>query len=138
MQTALGGYQSIRELVGPGGRLHESRKAIIDGVARSHYLYLTPPRGAMYAFIGVQTERLPEFDDQRFAMDLLEHKHVLVAPGIELQRAVPDAFPDHQPAGSCRARGRVRAHRGTARQLCRRRPARVAPDAAARRRERTR
>ncbi len=81
VQTALGGYQSIQELVGPGGRLAESRKAIIDGVARSKYLYLTPPRGAMYAFIGVQTERLPEFDDQRFAMDLLEHKHVLVAPG---------------------------------------------------------
>ena len=81
VQTALGGYQSIRELVGPGGRLAESRKAIIDGVARSKYLYLTPPRGAMYAFIGVQTERLPDFDDQLFAMDLLEHKHVLVAPG---------------------------------------------------------
>jgi alanine-synthesizing transaminase len=81
VQTALGGYQSIRELVGPGGRLNESRKAIIDGVARSKYLYLTPPRGAMYAFIGVQTDHLPEFDDRRFAMDLLEHKHVLVAPG---------------------------------------------------------
>ena len=81
VQTALGGYQSIHELVGPGGRLNESRKAIIDGVARSKYLYLTPPRGAMYAFIGVQTDHLPEFDDRRFAMDLLEHKHVLVAPG---------------------------------------------------------
>jgi alanine-synthesizing transaminase len=81
VQTALGGYQSIQELVGPGGRLYESRKAIIDGVARSKYLYLTPPRGAMYAFIGVRTEHLPEFDDQQFALDLLEHKHVLVAPG---------------------------------------------------------
>lgn len=81
VQTALGGYQSIKELVGQGGRLAESRKAIIEGVARSKYLYLTPPRGAMYAFIGVQTEHLPEFDDRRFAMDLLEHKHVLVAPG---------------------------------------------------------
>ncbi len=81
VQTALGGYQSIRELVGQGGRLAESRKAIIEGVSRSKYLYLTPPRGAMYAFIGVQTDHLPEFDDRRFAMDLLEHKHVLVAPG---------------------------------------------------------
>jgi alanine-synthesizing transaminase len=81
VQTALGGYQSIHELVGQGGRLHESRKAIIEGVARSKYLYLTPPRGAMYAFIGVQTDHLPDFDDRQFAMDLLEHKHVLVAPG---------------------------------------------------------
>jgi alanine-synthesizing transaminase len=81
VQTALGGYQSIRELVTPGGRLYESRKAIIDAVGRSRFLYLTPPMGAMYAFVGVQTESLPDFDDQQFALDLLEHKHVLVAPG---------------------------------------------------------
>jgi alanine-synthesizing transaminase len=81
VQTALGGYQSIHELVGPGGRLHESRKAIMDAVARSRFLYLTPPMGAMYAFVGVQADALPDFDDQQFALDLLEHKHVLVAPG---------------------------------------------------------
>jgi alanine-synthesizing transaminase len=81
VQTALGGYQSIQELVGPRGRLNESRKAIVDAVGRSKYLTLTAPRGAMYAFVGVQTEKLPDFDDQQFAMDLLEHKHVLVAPG---------------------------------------------------------
>jgi len=81
VQTALGGYQSIRELLQAGGRLYESRKAIIEAVARSRYLHLTPPMGAMYAFVGVQADVLPEFDDQRFAMDLLEHKHVLVAPG---------------------------------------------------------
>jgi alanine-synthesizing transaminase len=81
VQTALGGYQSIRELVTPGGRLYQSRKAIVDAVGRSRFLYLTPPMGAMYAFVGVQTESLPDFDDQQFALDLLEHKHVLVAPG---------------------------------------------------------
>ncbi len=81
VQTALGGYQSIRELVSPGGRLYESRKAIVDAVGRSRFLYLTPPMGALYAFVGVQAESLPEFDDQQFALDLLEHKHVLVAPG---------------------------------------------------------
>ena len=81
VQTALGGYQSIRELVAPGGRLYESRRAIVEAVARSRYLTLTPPMGAMYAFVGVDTDTLPEFDDQQFALDLLEHKHVLVAPG---------------------------------------------------------
>ncbi|NJD31927.1 MAG: aminotransferase class I/II-fold pyridoxal phosphate-dependent enzyme [Gammaproteobacteria bacterium] len=81
VQTALGGYQSIRELVSPGGRLYESRKAIVDAVGRSQFLYLTPPMGALYAFVGVQAESLPGFDDQQFALDLLEHKHVLVAPG---------------------------------------------------------
>jgi len=81
VQTALGGFQSVRELTVPGGRLHESRKAILEAVQRSRYLHLTPPMGAMYAFVGVQPEALPEFDDQQFALDLLEHKHVLVAPG---------------------------------------------------------
>ena len=81
VQTALGGYQSIRELVEPGGRLYESRRAIVESVGRSRYLTLTPPMGAMYAFVGVDADTLPEFDDQQFALDLLEHKHVLVAPG---------------------------------------------------------
>ena len=82
VQTALGGFQSIHELTGPGGRLYESRRAILEAVRRSDFLHVTPPMGACYAFVGVQTEDLPEeFDDQQFALDLLEHKHVLVAPG---------------------------------------------------------
>jgi len=92
VQTALGGYQSVKELVRPGGRLYESRKAIVDAVARSKYLTLTPPRGALYAFVGVDTQRLPGFDDRRFAMDLLEHKHVLVAPGTSFNVAYNTHF----------------------------------------------
>ncbi len=83
VQTALGGYQSIRDLVTPGGRLYESRRAIQTAVTGSRFLRLTPaPRGAMYAFIGVDEGELPGFDDQQFALDLLEQKHVLVAPGV--------------------------------------------------------
>lgn len=82
VQTALGGYQSIREIVSPGGRLYESRRAILEAVARSRFLRLDPPSGAMYAFIGVDTQQLPGFDDQQFALDLLEQRHVLVAPGV--------------------------------------------------------
>jgi alanine-synthesizing transaminase len=83
VQTALGGYQSIRDLVSPGGRLYESRAAIARAVGASRYLRLKQaPAGAMYAFIGVDTAQLPGFDDQRFALDLLEQKHVLVAPGV--------------------------------------------------------
>ena len=83
VQTALGGYQSIADLVGPGGRLYESRGAIARAVSSSRYLPLKePPQGAMYAFIGVYTTALPGFDGHRFALDLLEQKHVLVAPGV--------------------------------------------------------
>ena len=82
VQTALGGHQSIRELIAPGGRLHESRAAILAATGASAYLKLAPPGGAMYAFVGVDPQALPQFDDQQFALDLLEQKHVLVAPGV--------------------------------------------------------
>jgi alanine-synthesizing transaminase len=71
VQTALGGHQSIRELVSPGGRLYESRAAIVSAVNSSRFLQLRPPAGAMYGFIGVNTKELPDFDDQQFALDLL-------------------------------------------------------------------
>jgi alanine-synthesizing transaminase len=82
VQTALGGHQSVRELVCPGGRLYESRAAILAGVQRSRFLTLSPPQGSMYAFVGVNPMVLPDFDDQQFALDLLEQKHVLIAPGV--------------------------------------------------------
>ena len=81
VQTALGGYQSIGELVRPGGRLYESRAAIAEAVAASDYLDVVVPDGSMYAFIGVDAERLPQFDDEQFAAELLEQEHVLLAPG---------------------------------------------------------
>ena len=82
VQTALGGYQSIDELVSPGGRLYETRQAIIDCVAASRFLRVVKPAGSMYAFVGVDTDVLPNFDDNEFALHLLEQKHVLVAPGV--------------------------------------------------------
>jgi len=81
VQTALGGYQSIYDLTKPGGRLYQTRAAILDGVKRSKYLSVLPPKGAIYAFPGVDPQKLPKFDDQKFGIDLLERKHVLVAPG---------------------------------------------------------
>jgi alanine-synthesizing transaminase len=92
VQTALGGYQSIRELVTPGGRLYESRRAIVAATGSSRFLKLEPPKGAMYAFIGVDTQELPDFDDQRFALDLLEQKHVLVAPGVSFNVSYRNHF----------------------------------------------
>ncbi len=81
VQTALGGRQSIWELTKPGGRLYQSRAAIISGAKASAFLEVTAPQGAMYAFMRVKPGALRNFDDQRFALDLLEKKHVLVAPG---------------------------------------------------------
>jgi alanine-synthesizing transaminase len=92
VQTALGGYQSIHELTRPGGRLFQSRQAILDGVANSKYFQVHAPRGAIYAFIGVKPGAIAGFDDQRFAMDLLEHKHVLLAPGTSFNTSYNTHF----------------------------------------------
>jgi len=94
VQTALGGHQSIFDLTKPGGRLHATRAAVLAAVARSRWLSVMPPRGAMYAFVHVHTERLPsgDFDDQRFALDLLERRHVLVAPGSSFNVPYRDHF----------------------------------------------
>ncbi len=92
VQTALGGYQSIHKLCAPGGRLYESRKAVIDGVAASRYLHVVEPAGSMYAFIGANTQALPNFDDEAFAMELLEQQHVLVAPGSSFNTQYRDHF----------------------------------------------
>jgi alanine-synthesizing transaminase len=92
VQTALGGYQSINELVQPGGRLFESRAALLRAVAESRHLSVAPPGGAMYAFIRVNTSGLPDFDDERFALDLLEKKGVLIAPGSSFNVPYRDHF----------------------------------------------
>ncbi len=92
VQTALGGHQSIRELTRPGGRLFESRQTILDSVARSRYLRLARPMGALYSFVEVRADVLPGFDDQLFALELLENKHVLVAPGVSFNVPYKNCF----------------------------------------------
>jgi alanine-synthesizing transaminase len=92
VQTALGGFQSIKKLCEPGGRLFESRQAIVDGVAASPFLELVAPKGSMYAFVGVNRAFFPDFDDETFAMELLEQQHVLVAPGSSFNTDYRDHF----------------------------------------------
>jgi len=92
VQTALGGYQSIKKLCTPGGRLFESRQAMIDAANASPFLHVEAPKGSMYGFIGVNTNYFPGFDDEAFAMELLEQQHVLVAPGSSFNTPYRDHF----------------------------------------------
>ena len=92
VQTALGGFQSIRELVKPGGRLYQSRQSVIDRVAASNFLSMQTPMGAMYAFIRLDPGIAEHVDDQGFALELLENHHVLVAPGSSFNPPYSDHF----------------------------------------------
>jgi len=92
VQTALGGFQSIDQLVTPGGRLYESRQAVIDRVAASEFLHMEKPMGAMYAFIRLDGRVANSLNDQAFALDLLENHHVLVVPGSSFNTPYDDHF----------------------------------------------
>ena len=79
--AALQGPETIRALTVPGGRLYESRQAVIDGCAASEHLSVVAPMGALYAFPQVVGPAADGFDDQAFALELLENEDVLVVPG---------------------------------------------------------
>ena len=78
---ALTGPDTWSALCRPGGRLFETRSVLMEMVNNSEFLRCVEPAGAIYAFPGVDLEKLPGFDDQRFALDLLDREHVLVVPG---------------------------------------------------------
>ena len=92
VQTALGGFQSIADLVHPGGRLHQQRAVVIERVATSPYLSMQTPMGAMYAFIKLDDRFSAKLDDRAFAQELLEEQHVLVAPGSSFNTSYSDHF----------------------------------------------
>ena len=79
--AALTGPETILELTGAGGRLHESRRAAIECCEASEHLSLVAPAGALYAFPEVVGDAAVDFDDQAFALELLEEEDVLVVPG---------------------------------------------------------
>ncbi|MFI4928417.1 MAG: aminotransferase class I/II-fold pyridoxal phosphate-dependent enzyme, partial [Burkholderiales bacterium] len=78
---ALHSAPTIGALTAPGGRLHEARAAVLQGVAASDYLQLVSPDGALYAFPQVRADRFAVFDDNAFALRLLDEESVLVVPG---------------------------------------------------------
>ncbi len=78
---ALQDAPTIAALTDAGGRLHQARDIVLRSVAASSHLQLVAPDGALYAFPQVRTEHFPHFDDESFALRLLEEESVLVVPG---------------------------------------------------------
>lgn len=90
--AALEGPDTVAELCAPGGRLYETRRAVIECCAASEFIDLVTPQAALYAFPSVRTDRVPDFDDHRFALDLLEHEQVLIVPGSSFNLAERNHF----------------------------------------------
>ena len=92
IKPALEGPNEIGALTRPGGRLHEARAAIVRGVERSEFLTMVPPNGALYAFPGVNPERFADFDDEAFALGLLERENIILVPGSSFNIAERNHF----------------------------------------------
>ncbi|MFB9448762.1 pyridoxal phosphate-dependent aminotransferase [Dactylosporangium vinaceum] len=92
VQTALGGYQSINDLVLPGGRLLAQRDIAWEMLNAIPGVSCVKPRGALYMFPRLDPEVYPIKDDLRFALDFLKSEKVLVVQGTGFNWHHPDHF----------------------------------------------
>jgi alanine-synthesizing transaminase len=92
IQVALGGYQSVNELILPGGRLHEQRDRTVELLNQIHGVSCTVPKGALYVFPRLDPKVYDIRDDERFALDLLREQKLLVVHGTGFNWPTPDHF----------------------------------------------
>lgn len=92
IQTALGGYQSIDELLLPGGRIYEQREYIYQAINDIPGLSAVKPKAAFYIFPKIDTKRFNIVNDEQFVLDFL-HKHkILLVHGGGFNWHKPDHF----------------------------------------------
>ena len=92
IQTALGGYQSVNEYIVPGGRIYEQREFIYKALNDIPGVSVVKPKATFYAFPKMDTKRFNILDDQKFALDFLREKRVLIVPGSGFNWKEPDHF----------------------------------------------
>jgi len=92
IQTALGGYQSIKDLILPGGRLLEQRNAAIEYLDKIPGLSCVTPKGALYCFPKVDTKRFNITNDEKFMLDLVREQRLLLVHGTGFHWDKPDHF----------------------------------------------
>lgn len=92
IQTALGGYQSINEFIEPGGRFYEQSKLAWRMLNEIEGISCVEPRGALYCFPKLDVEMFGVDDDEKFVLDLLRAKKLLVTHGTGFNWPAPDHF----------------------------------------------
>jgi alanine-synthesizing transaminase len=90
IQTALGGYQSINDLVAPGGRLRKQRDLAYELLTAIPGVSCVKPKAALYLFPRLDPKMYPIADDQKFILELLEAEKVLVVQGTGFNWPHPD------------------------------------------------
>ncbi|MDE2565939.1 MAG: aminotransferase class I/II-fold pyridoxal phosphate-dependent enzyme, partial [Burkholderiales bacterium] len=92
IQTALGGYQSITDLVAPGGRLGRQRDLAYGLLSQIPGVSVVKPKAALYMFPRLDPKLYPVADDQQFAYELLAEEKVLIVQGTGFNWPAPDHF----------------------------------------------
>lgn len=92
VQTALGGFQSVQEYLQPGGRIYEQREYIYKAVNDIPGLSAVKPKAAFYIFPKIDTKRFHILDDEKFVLDFLKEKKVLLTHGKGFNWGEPDHF----------------------------------------------
>jgi alanine-synthesizing transaminase len=92
IQTALGGYQSIKDLVAPGGRLCRQRDLAYELLSQIPGVSVVKPKAALYMFPKLDPKMYPIVDDQQFAYELLAEEKVLIVQGTGFNWPTPDHF----------------------------------------------
>lgn len=92
IQTALGGYQSIKDLVAPSGRLAKQRDVAYNLLTQIPGVSVVKPKAALYMFPRLDPKVYPIEDDQQFAYELLAEQKVLIVQGTGFNWIAPDHF----------------------------------------------
>ncbi len=92
VQTALGGYQSINELVGEGGRLRKQRDLAHELISAIPGVSCVKPQAALYMFPRLDPRIYPIEDDQKFFLEMLEETKVMLVQGTGFNWPAPDHF----------------------------------------------
>ena len=92
IQTCLGGYQSVREYIRPGGRIYEQREAVYRALKEIPGISVVKPQAAFYIFPKIDVEKFNITNDEQFALDFLRKKRVLIVSGSGFNWNAPDHF----------------------------------------------
>ena len=92
VQTALGGHQSVKGYVAPGGRVYEQRNFVYEALNAIPGITAVKPRAAFYIFPKMDVEKFNIHDDEQFALDLLHEKRILITRGGGFNWKQPDHF----------------------------------------------
>ena len=92
VQTALGGHQSVKDYLVPGGRIYDQRELVYNMLNDIPGITAVKPKAAFYIFPKIDVKKFNIQSDEQFALDLLHDKHILISHGGAFNWQEPDHF----------------------------------------------